>query len=291
VSRIAVFGTDNRQTLSTQRAPSTDKIGTLAVKGSNICSAFCVSPDTIATASHCLFGTAQSQAPTLTDLVFKIGEGPAASTSPLAGKSAAAIKRNIRAGTVSLRITPPIDAANDWAVARLAQPVCRSGGLPLSPLTREEVLEKSEAGAVYQIAMHRDFTPATLALGGPCGMAESFPLAGPDTIAHDFANAPSILMHNCDTGAGSSGSPLLIDGMHGPEVVGINVGTYVLSRTSPSSSTGGGTGKSEPIANTAIATARFREVVEAFTFATSSLPAAARSRRSMKPPRAPPGTP
>ncbi|MCC0010250.1 MAG: peptidoglycan-binding protein [Hyphomicrobiaceae bacterium] len=39
-----------------------------------------------------------------------------------------------------------------------------------------------------------------------------------------------MLLHTCDTEAASSGSPLLIQGADGPEVVGINVGTYVRSR-------------------------------------------------------------
>ena len=39
-----------------------------------------------------------------------------------------------------------------------------------------------------------------------------------------------MLLHACDTDAASSGSPLLVDGDDGPEVVGINVGTYVRSR-------------------------------------------------------------
>jgi protease YdgD len=205
-----------------------------------------------------------------------------AQASRLAGNGQSAIQRNIRSGTRRLRVTPPIDAANDWAIARLAEPVCRAGGLALSPLSREEVSLRAEAGGVFQIAMHRDVSPGGVVWGGPCSFARSFPQASEQTIEHDFADAPSILMHTCDTGAGSSGSPLLIDGANGPEVVGLNVGTYVLSRTSSSSSTQGGEDKSQPITNTAIETARFRPAAETFTLATSALGDDRTERRDAK---------
>ena len=48
--------------------------------------------------------------------------------------------------------------------------------------------------------------------------------------ARDFTDPDQLLLHTCDTGAASSGSPLLVEGPDGPEVVGINVGTYVQSK-------------------------------------------------------------
>ena len=50
------------------------------------------------------------------------------------------------------------------------------------------------------------------------------------TLAKDFSAADNLILHTCDTGGASSGSPLLIDGADGPEVVGINVGTYAQTR-------------------------------------------------------------
>ena len=136
--------------------------------------------------------------------------------------------------------------------------------------------------------MHRDVSANRLVLRSPFHAARSFPKASQDMIALDFADADAILFHTCDTGLGSSGSPLLADGANGPEVIGINVGTYVMSPRSSdvSSSSEPGTrtdssarqSKSnalEAIANTAILTAQFREAIEAFAAAPQTSDSAA----------------
>jgi protease YdgD len=125
--------------------------------------------------------------------------------------------------------------------------------------------------------MHRDFEPGRLAYGAPCSISRSFIQAAEKTIQADFAKPEAILMHTCDTGPGSSGSPLLTPGDGGPEVVGINVGTYVLSRPAGTSSTSSPQSpQSEAIANPAIQTDQFSAAVEAFTIETSALPSTAR---------------
>jgi hypothetical protein len=67
----------------------------------------------------------------------------------------------------------------------------------------------------------------------------------------------------------------LIDGEAGPEVVGMNVGTYVLSRPPANTSSTGSpqTRRSEAIANTAIQVDEFKAAIEAFSLTTSALPA------------------
>lgn len=272
VTPIAVLGADSRQPVGPMQSPLLEKIGTLSAGGANFCSAFCVAEDVIVTAGHCLFGTSETTGPSLERVEFHAGGVGNMRSSRLAGKDRGTIRRAIAAGTRSLNLSPPIDAANDWAIARLAKPVCTSGGLALSTLSHEDVAAHAEAGLVYQVGMHRDLSAVALQYGAPCGVKNAFPQANAATIAQDFADADAILMHTCDTGAGSSGSPLLIDGDNGPEVVGLNVGTYVLSRARPSSGTASEANRSEAIANTAIEAARFRAAVEAMTFATSALP-------------------
>lgn len=268
----AIFGADQRRSLPPSHSSLRDKIGILALGEASVCTAFCVAEDTIATASHCLLGTTLSPPPDLRRISFSVG-GPAMLSSRLAGHTRTAIRAQVRSGTDALRVTPPIAAAEDWAVVGLEKAVCREGGLKLTALPREGIEALSSQERIYQVAMHRDYAPGTLVYGGPCMIARAFPQAPEKTIALDFAKPEAIFMHTCDTGPGSSGSPLLTDAGTGPEVVGINVGTYVLSRppANLSSAASGQTRQSEAIANTAIQAGEFRTAIEAFSIKTSSL--------------------
>ncbi|MEZ5900714.1 MAG: trypsin-like serine protease [Hyphomicrobiaceae bacterium] len=268
IQPVAVFGTDDRRDLPASRARSlSDKIGVLSIGRSNFCTAFCVAPDTIATASHCLLGTQEQQGPDLSRVTFNVGgENMQLRSSPLLGSTRKEVRRSIRAGTTGLRIRPPIAAERDWAVARLSKPVCTAGGLAMSALSRKDIEAQAAKGNIYQVAMHRDLAADHLVVGAPCAMSRSFPQVRAETIALDFANANAILLHTCDTGLGSSGSPMLRDGAAGPEVVGINVGTYVISppSTNLSSTAHSDEPTSEAIANTAVPVSQFRKAVDAF---------------------------
>ena len=258
----AVFGRDERVKTRPADAPLHAKIGTLvSSENGAFCTAFCVAPDLIATASHCLFGTEVTPAPKLSALSFK----PASARTPA---SATAIRQilqrtpNIISGTRALRVTPPIAAASDWAVARLASPICEAGGLALSTKSPADIHRAAGNGDVYQIAVHADVADGKLRYGGPCALHTSFPKSDATSIARDFAEPSAILFQDCDTGGGSSGSPLLIDTTAGPEVVGINVGTYVLSRAVTTAQDANAQPVSEPIANTAIEISAIRDAVQ-----------------------------
>ncbi len=253
-SPAAVFGTDDRRPLIKADAALARKIGTLASSETGAyCTAFCVAPDVIATASHCLFGTSNSSAPKLKNLQFRLASASAPSpATPIEGCATASQSKNVISGTTRLAIMPPISAAQDWAVVRLATPACTSGGLTLSEKPAAEIREAAARGEIYQIAVHADLPDKKLRRGGPCAVSTSFPGADEAAISRDFATPDAILFHTCDTGGGSSGSPLLIDTPDGPEVAGINVGTYVLSRNVTTEQDSQPASISEPIANTAI---------------------------------------
>ena len=155
-------------------------------------------------------------------------------------------------GTTHLSVARPIGAARDWAVVRLDAPACMSGGLKLSERPASDIREAAGRGEIYQIAVHADMPDTRLRHGGPCAVPASFSKAGEATISRDFADPDAVLFHTCDTGGGSSGSPLLINTPTGLEVVGINVGTYVLSRAVTTAQDTRAQTTSEPIANTAI---------------------------------------
>src|SRR5690606_28059794 len=122
------------------------------------------------------------------------------------------------------------DAASDWALVRLSEPICKGHALPLSLHPASALVGLSTEQRVDQVSYQRDFGNWELALGHPCAIRRSFGGADWRSSSRDFTDARHVILHTCDTGEASSGSPLLIDGPQGPEVIGINVGTYMQSR-------------------------------------------------------------
>lgn len=231
--RVAVFGSDDRRDLPPAQQSLERKIGTLTdLITRSQCTAFCLSETVVATAGHCLFRTRDESRPDLSNFRFQL-RGPRRMTSAsIAGSQSPAGVYHIASGSMSLSVKPPIEATRDWAIVKLDAPVCAAGGLPLSARSAADLAQPGVAAgtALYQIGYHRDFSNGRLAYGPLCLVSRSFRSADWATIQSDFYNARDLLLHSCDTGGGSSGSPLLIDGPHGPEVAGINVGTYVQSR-------------------------------------------------------------
>jgi hypothetical protein len=229
LQRVAVFGKDERAPVPQSLRSVSDKIGVLFDRRSrSVCTAFCVAPDTVATAAHCLYRTAGEKPLRLTDLAVRLHGKH--TTSRVAGADSGAPEANVVAGSSHLSVRPPIDATRDWALVRLAQPLCKGGALKVSPRSVGDVMRLAGKGRVYNVAYHRDLPKWQPMLGRPCRIKHSFQDAPWSTIHRDFSNPGQLLLHTCDTGPASSGSPLLINGANGPEVVGINVGTYVQSK-------------------------------------------------------------
>jgi hypothetical protein len=264
---VAVFGPDDRVILPADRTGLSGSIGLLVEpRSQSVCTAFCVGDDVIATAGHCLFRTAGERAPRLKGFEFRLQPrtGPAA-VARIAGAERGAEAQHVAAGSMSLRVSPPIDAAHDWALARLNTPICRGRALPVSRQPERELVRLSAAQRIYQVAYHSDFGNWKLALGAPCAVRRSFNSAEWGVIAKDFVAAEQVILHTCDTGGASSGSPMLIDGAAGPEVVGINVGTYLQSRVLTQQGEVVHRYKSETVANTAVAVSAFRPALEALS--------------------------
>lgn len=231
VKKVAVFGADDRVELPLGRRPLARSIGLLYEQRSHsVCTAFCVGEATVATAGHCMYRTSGERAPRLTGFSFRLGGAKSTTITRIAGAASGAAAQNVTAGATSLSIHPPIDASRDWAFVRLQQPVCKGVTLPIKPRSSKELTALAAADRVYQVAYHRDFENWQLAYGAPCDIRRSFPNADWEAIAADFADPEHLVLHTCDTGGASSGSPLLVDGPNGPEVVGMNVGTYVQSK-------------------------------------------------------------
>ncbi len=187
------------------------------------------------------------------------------SSTPIAGYGRNAEAQHVATGSRKLRVRPPIDAAADWALVRLMKPVCKGRALTISRQPEDEMIKLSAAQRVYQVAYHRDFGNWELALGAPCAIRRSFNGADWTAISKDFVDASHVILHTCDTGGASSGSPMLIDGPAGPEVIGINVGTYLQSRVLTQHGEVVHRYKSETVANTAVAAGAFRDALAALS--------------------------
>src|SRR5262249_10910189 len=135
--------------------------------------------------------------------------------------------------------------------------------LPVSRKPEDELIKLSAAQRVYQVSYHRDFGNWELAYGAPCAIRRSFAGADWKAISKDFVEAGHVILHTCDTGGASSGSPMLIDGPAGPEVVGIHVGTYLQSKVLTQGGEVVHRYKSETVANTAVGVSAFRPALDA----------------------------
>lgn len=227
---VAIFEPDDRRLVYDRYRALRDRIGLLVHAGSqSVCTAFCVAPDVVATAGHCVTGTINEPADEPNELHFRRDTAKGAELS-IKGANDEIVSHHILTGAPRLNTRPPINATSDWALLRLSKAACPAGGLRLSSRSAAEIAADANAGRIYHIAYHRDLAHWKLAVSRPCSLAPRSKAGEPEQLSRDFERAEDLLLHTCDTEAGSSGSPLLVDGEHGPEVVGINVGTYVRSR-------------------------------------------------------------
>lgn len=266
---IAIFGADDRVTIPARLQRQQEAIGVLInFRTRSVCTAFCVAEGVIATAGHCLFRTVGEKKPKLGDFWFARNYDQVRDYARISGHDTGAASQNVVAGSMSLKVSPPIDASSDWALVRLAKPVCSKGVLDLQPMPVEDVMRAANAGKAFQIAYHRDFTLWRQAYSQPCAVQRSFGSVTWTTIAADFKAPEQVLLHTCDTGGASSGSPLFVDTTAGPKVVGINIGTYVQSRTMLRSDGQKAQLQPETIANTAVSVAGLAERAAALLAAT-----------------------
>ena len=271
---VAIFGADDRVPVPQRYQRLQDSVGVLFnLRAKTVCTAFCVGDAVIATAGHCIYrpdGAAKDKStpPRLADFWFARGYDATRDYARIAGYAGGAAAQNVLAGSQKLNLTPPIDATSDWALIRLARPVCTKHALTVEPLSTPEVQIRATEQKVFQIAYHRDYTQWRPAYSKPCEVKRSFNGADWSTISKDFSNSDQLLLHTCDTGGASSGSPLFVDTQTGPKVIGINVGTYVQSRVLTQNGQTIQRLKPETIANTGVAASAFADKLEAFKTAT-----------------------
>ncbi len=264
----AVFGTDDRGPLPAKYKALQESLGLFFnPRSRSICSGFCVADNVVATAGHCLFRTAGEAQPRLSDFWFARNYDTLRDYARIAGFNSGASGQNVLVGSTRLKVSPPIDATSDWALVRLSRPICARRGIAVSDLTVPEAIRQAAAGRVFQLSYHRDFTQWRPAYSKPCKVARDFATADWRTIAADFSSPERLLLHTCDTGGASSGSPLLLETSAGVSVIGINVGTYLQARVTQDSEAVRKTLTSDTVANTGVAAGAFADRIAAFSTA------------------------
>lgn len=264
IHKIAVFGKDDRQRPPSKYRKLRNSIGLLFNnQTSTACSAFCVAPRVIATASHCLFKIQARGAPRFSQFQFARRYDSLSDYSRIeGGRSGAA--QHIMAGSTHLSVRPPIDATGDWAFVRLARPICAGSILPIRSLPTDRLQKEASRKQVFQLAYHRDYANWQLAYSKPCHIGRNYKSADWKTISRDFSRSDQLILHDCDTGGASSGSPILLDSPSGTSVVGINVGTYIQSNALVQNGKITRRYKATTIANTAVSAAAFASKLAIF---------------------------
>ncbi|MEL6421497.1 MAG: peptidoglycan-binding domain-containing protein [Pseudomonadota bacterium] len=221
------------------------------------CTAFCVAPNVVATAAHCLFRKPPGRILRLQDFTVEMGSGPQKRQSRIAGARERAGGQHIVTGTTRLRVRPPIDAGSDWALARTETPICKGRTLPVEVRKIRSIERASDRGRMFQIAHHSDWDDWSLAYSRPCKVRGEFPSLRRATIRRDFRNVRHLILHHCDTKGASSGSPLLEQTDDGIVAIGINVGTYIQSKVLIRNGQVARKFEARPVANTAINASAF----------------------------------
>ena len=279
---VAVFGSDDRVAVPANKEWVAQRIGLLFNNQSRtVCSAFCVADNVIATAAHCLVRGAQGQAPRYSDYNFVRNYDRSRTFARIEGAANGAGSQHVMSGDFKLRVRPPIDAAYDWALARVPRNTCPADSLKVQVLGADELIAQAQAGRIFQISYHRDWAQWRPAYSKPCSIAREFGSVKWQAIAPDFMKAEQMVLHTCDTGGASSGSPLLMQTTEGGAVVvAINVGTYVQSKIATQNGQVALRQRSETIANTAVNAAAFATRIE--TLRTASILASAAQIRELQ---------
>lgn len=271
--RVAVFGQDDRRVLASSRRPLNRAIGLVFNnKARSVCTGFCVADSVIATAAHCLFRTAGERRPKLRNFHFVMGNAHKTTADServlarIAGYRQRSPGQYVLAGSIAPRVEPPIDATSDWALMRLDRPACKGKALEVEAASPAEIARYASRRQLYNVAFHRDFRDWSLAVSGPCDAQAATQQDAAARITRDFSAPEQLVLHTCDTGGASSGSPLMVMHASGKwSVVGLNVGTYVQTRVLMEKGRVIHRFKADAIANTAVAASAFSDHIAMFS--------------------------
>jgi V8-like Glu-specific endopeptidase len=262
---VATFGSDDRVPVPKKFAAVPDALGVMFnVKARSVCTAFCVADNIVGTAAHCLYRTTDERPPRLQDFWFARSYDAVRDYARIKGHTNGTAALNVISGSTKLSVQPPIDATSDWAFIRLAKPVCSKAKLAVEPLDPDAIEKAAKDNKIFQISYHRDFTQWQPAYSQPCPVSRAYEGVPWGSIKEDFSAPETLVLHTCDTGGASSGSPLLMETPNGITVVAINVGTYVQSKVLMRDGQVAQRLKADVVANTAVSANAFDGRLKAF---------------------------
>lgn len=263
----AVFGPDDRQPLPAKLRLLADSVGLVTSDTERtLCTGFCVGRRTVATAAHCLFRTAGERRSNLGSFRFVVGAVGRRRAAGITGRATGTAPQHVVAGSTTLSVTPPIDATRDWALMRLDQPACSGHALAVEKIAPIRVNRLAARGRLWNVGFHGDLKNWRLSASRNCDVANRMTAAARKQMTRDFSDISALVLHECDTGLASSGSPLLaITPDDRVRVVAINVGTYQQTRYLVTRGSVTRRFKPATVANTAVAGSAFADQLLAFT--------------------------
>jgi len=264
---IAIFGKDDRQDLPQAFYSLRQSIGLVYNnRARSVCSGFCVADNVIATAAHCLFRTEGEQRPRLRQFKFALKAAKRKPETPIEGYRTYNPSQFVIAGSRNLRVIPPIEATKDWALMRLQKPICKNAALALADTGMEGKGLEHDAVTLEQVSFHNDVSNWRLTYSGPCRAIIPGKQVSKQQVDRDFTGSVGLVLHSCDTGGASSGSPIF---QRGPDnefrVVAINVGTYVQTKVLTQGGRVVQRYQPNAIANTAVAASKIRVFLPYFS--------------------------
>jgi hypothetical protein len=221
----AIFGKDSRRPVPQSFRAASDAVGTLRAPGRgsiNECNAVCVSPHVIATSAHCLyFPVRNGSLPRLPAVSFRNAKG----RSTIAGAAQGHAAWNVIAGATFVSKRKNWTVSRDWALARLATPVCQGASLDIVTKNKwgdlfDKVLERK----IFIISQNRYGSRLRLEFADACDKERNALELGMQWLAIDLGSREPehLIPHRCDFKRGASGSPLLLEEDGKVKVLAIN---------------------------------------------------------------------
>jgi len=221
----AIFGKDSRRPVPQEFRAASAAVGTLRAPGRgsiNECNAVCVSPHVIATSAHCLyFPVRNGTLPKLPAVSFRNAKG----RSAIAGAAKGQAAWNVIAGATFVSNRKNWIVSRDWALARLASPICE--GVSLDIVTKNkwgDLFDKVLERKIFVISQNRYGTRVRLEYADACDKPRNALELGLQWLAIDLGSREPehLIPHRCDFKRGASGSPLLLKQHDQVMVVAIN---------------------------------------------------------------------
>jgi len=233
-AKPGIFGKDTRRSVPERYADLARSVGLIEARlgrSRTLCTTFCVADEIVATAAHCLVAPLARHR--LGGVSIAIGQGKHRRTTGIAGVNEEGMAWSVLTGMTRANSAAPYNTAHDWALVRLADPVCKGRNVQLSSRgERATPWPELPSSEMFILAYHADTGVKSLRLSDDCTSSD-MPLE-PDLARwlHTATNVSSerLLLHRCDITRGTSGSAVFVETSAGASAIAVNVVAEGISR-------------------------------------------------------------